>query len=135
MKTIKKKLSSNHAPLNYFVYCISFIIYGLLQTCLGPIIPYLADWTHNSQTEYSFLFLSRAFGCMFGAYLMRYVTQYLTYHNILMWCSVLLTLLLLPFSFCFDMLFQAFIIFWASATASILQITINLCILRAQKGG
>lgn len=50
MDTLKTKLSSNLAPKHFFAYSLSFMAYGCVITALGPLVPYLAAETGNSET-------------------------------------------------------------------------------------
>lgn len=42
MKNIKLKLASNHAPMHFIAYSLSFMAYGCAITSLGPLVPYLS---------------------------------------------------------------------------------------------
>jgi hypothetical protein len=54
-------------------YAASFLGYGCLLVILGPLIPYLSAKTQIIETEYSFLFGSRAWGMTLGSLFMTYI--------------------------------------------------------------
>lgn len=63
-----------HKHLRYFfLYSISFLIYGASISGLGPFIPYLSAETGILETDFSFLFSSRSFGMVAGALLTKHL--------------------------------------------------------------
>lgn len=49
------------------VYSLAFLILGQIMTAVGPLIPYLAEADGKLETDFSFLFLTRSLGSVFGA--------------------------------------------------------------------
>ncbi len=84
---------------HFMAYCISFIGYGAIFTGLGPLIPYLAEKQGVLETDYSFLFLYRAFGFVIGSIAAKFVEKYLSFHQTLITLSTLLFISLTMFAF------------------------------------
>ena len=71
MQSIRSKFSTLKSPAHYLSYCATFIGFGCLMSGLGPLIPYLSHLTGHDESEYAIIFLSRSFGFIAGAILLK----------------------------------------------------------------
>ena len=67
----------------FLAYSYSFVLYGSIITGMGPIIPYFAEATGNSETSFSYIFFVRALGYLAGGSLIKILTQRYSTHAIL----------------------------------------------------
>jgi fucose permease len=68
---------------HYVAYSLSYFVYGLIYTGIGPLIPYLSEKSHQPETSYSFVFTCRAIGMVLGTLACKIVQakKMLTYHQ------------------------------------------------------
>lgn len=76
-------ITSHPSFKNFVVYCLGFIMFGALLIGLGPLVPYIAEKEGVVETEYSYLFFSRALGFLLGALSVKIMENRFTYHQLL----------------------------------------------------
>lgn len=106
----------------------------MIITCLGPMFPYLAAVENRNETEYSFLFTSRALGFILGSILVKYMNHKFLLHHFLALGVLIMGIFSAMFYFVGGVYLQALCIFIASIGCSMQDIGINLGALRTFRG-
>lgn len=93
---------------HYITYCANYIVYGMIITGLGPLIPFFSANTGIIETEYSFLFSCRSFGMLLGAIFLKLLHKYtnVTYHKSLAIMSLTLVFTSTLFSYATSLFLQ-----------------------------
>jgi fucose permease len=120
-----------HKHIKYFfLYSISFLIYGACISGLGPFIPYLSASTGIVETEYSYLFSCRSFGMLAGALLCKLLQKKKLYNHTIMIVGTLSILIFSAlFTYTTDSMWLGVWLFLVGTGYSILEVMLNVCIL------
>ena len=101
-------------------------VHGFLLTGLGPMFPYLSEAEKRLETEYSFLFLCRAAGCVVGTFFVKVIERYLNFHQCLSIGIGLPGVSLLLFSSTHNLNLKGLIIFISSFGCAQINLFTNL---------
>jgi MFS family permease len=107
-------------------------VVGCIITSLGPLFPYLAELEQRQETEYSFLFLSRAIGYILGSLLIKVAEKYMIFHRIII-ISLLSLFTVVPFTFAQTLNQKGLFVFVMSVGNAWTDIGLNICIIETFK--
>ena len=119
---------------NFLLYSLSYIIFGAIWTCLGPMFPFLAEEENRNQTQYSFFFTCRAFGFVTGALTVGRLSSRFSLHMLLSGGIAMMGCFSSIFYFTSSLSLRGAFIFLASMGCACQDITINLAVLECFKG-
>lgn len=127
-----EKFKRHPHKAHYITYCCNYVVYGLLYTGLGPLIPYFSERTGIVETDYTFLFSCRSFGMLLGALLQKVIQHHtkLTHHSLLSIASSLLVFTGTIFVWTDSPVVQGFWMTISAISYSAIEIEVNIVALR-----
>lgn len=98
------------------------------MTAVGPIILYFSEVTHHDETYFSFIFLARAGGYLVGGSLIKVLTRFFSYHQLMVALIVIFGGVLIASSLSFGFMNLTITMLLIGTCCCMLNVLSNLCI-------
>lgn len=128
-------MTSQPSYFNHFIlYSFSYLVYGLIFSAIGPLIPYLSEISQTPETSYTFVFFCRGMGVILGTISFKHLQSNkfvtLTLHQILALSSTGIFLMCLLFSVLDNYYFQGASFFFVGLFMGSMEVAFNLSVIK-----